>query len=209
MRTSKSPLPGTRSTFSEKATGMRQAARVILGSLPILMLAAGCASEGYAPPRYQAAQSRFGAIHLTTTKKVYVCPTMDRLTPENRAWLDAKVTAWEHATDAVEQELKASGLKPVRTTLAFGPGFDSLQQVLADKADKNEKAVYLGTALLWLSAHEWSMDARLFAPTGAVLFEKRGICAVFGSDKEDTQEITHMALRQILADPAFQKALQP
>ena len=175
----------------------------------MLLLAAGCATEGYLPPRYQAAQNRFGAIRLTTTKKVYVCPTIDRLTPENRAWLDEKFTPWEHVTAAMEQELTASGLQPVRATLTFGPGFDSLQRSLADKANKNEKAVYLGTEILWLSANQWSLDARLFSPAGTVLFEKRGICAVFGTDKVDTQEVTHMALRQILADPGFQKALQP
>ena len=175
----------------------------------LLLLAAGCESTGYKPPRYQAAQNRFGVIKLTTTKKVYVCPTIDSLTQNNRAELDPSFTTWEHVTDAIEQELKASGITPVRPTLALGPGFDSLQRVLAEKANRAEKAVYLGTQLLWLSPQQWSMDARLFAPSGAVLFEKRAICAVLGTSKIDTQEITHMTLRQILADPGFQKALQP
>ena len=174
----------------------------------LLLLAAGCETTGYKPPRYQAAQNRFGTIKLTTTKKLYVCPTIDSLPKNNRAELDPSFAPWEHVTDAIEQELRASGLTPVRATIAFGPGFDSLQHVLAENAKRAEKAVYLGTQLLWLSPQEWSMDARLFDPSGAVLFEKRAICAVLGTDKVDTQEITHMTLRQILADPGFQKALQ-
>ena len=177
--------------------------------LPLLLVAGGCSTpSGYLPPRYEAAQNRFGAIKLTSTRKLYVCPAIDRLTPENREWLDAKFTAWEYATDAIEQELKASGLAPLRATLAFGPGFDSLQHILAERANKSEKAVYLGTELLWLSSNQWALDAKLFAPTGAVLFEKRGLCTIQGSDKVDAQRVTHMALRQILADPGFQKALQ-
>ncbi len=174
----------------------------------VLALANGCATSGYAPPRYQAAQNRFGAIHLTTNQKVYVCPTIDSLTPANRKRLDPQFTTWEHVTDAIEQELKASGIAARRTTLAFGPGFDSLQHVLREKANKAEKAVYLGTELLLLEPNQWALDAKLFAPNGNVLFEKRSICVEYGSEKVDTQEVTHMALRQILADPRFQMALQ-
>ena len=174
--------------------------------LLLLFLAGGCETTGYAPQRYQAAQDRFGAIQLKTTRKVYVCPTIDSLTAENRARLDPKFTPWEHVTDAVEKELVASGLKPVRTTLAFGPGFDSLQRVLQEKASKSEKAVYLGIELLLLNANQWALDAKVFTPDGVVQFQKRSICVVY-TEKVDTQEVTHMALRQILADPNFQTAL--
>jgi hypothetical protein len=223
---------------------MKTNIRSVLHALPVLLLLAGCAIPKYAPPRYQAAQKRFGAIPLATTNKVYVCATIDSLTPANREWLDPKFTPWEHVTDAVEKELRASGLTPVRTSLAFGPGFDSLRQALAQKADPSEKAVYLGTELLWLSPHRWTLDAKLLAPSGAVLFEKRAICMVLGADPDNmreaavicapvqqqqnqnpffapveeatdtnrasyVEEVTHMTLRQILADPKFKEALQP
>lgn len=176
--------------------------------LPLLLaLAGGCATSGYIPPRYQAEQNRFGAIRLTAGKKIYVCPAIDRLTTEDRERLDSSFTAWEYVTDAVEKELRASGLAPVRATIAFGPGFDSLQQALREKAAKSEKAVYLGIELLRLTPNRWTLDAKLFDPAGAVLFEKRGLCMVF-DNRPDTQEIAHMALRQILADPRFQNAIR-
>ena len=176
--------------------------------LPLLLaFASGCATPGYIPARYQAAQNRFGAIHLPAGKKIYVCPTIDRLTDDDRERLDSSFSAWEHVTDAVEKELRASGISPVRATIAFGPGFDSLQQAVREKAVKSEKAVYLGTELLRLTPNRWTLDARLFDPAGTVLFEKRGLCVVFDTGP-DAQEVAHMALRQILADPKFQAAIR-
>ena len=222
---------------------MKTALRHPLHALLLLLLTAGCAMPRFAPPRYEAAQDRFGPIRLATTNRVYVCATIDSLTPENRDWLEPSFTPWEHVTDAIEKELKASGITPVRTSLAFGPGFEDLQRALAQKANPNEKAVYLGTELLWLSPHRWTLDARLFAPSGAVLFQKRGICMLLGAGPDNlreaesisapvqpqrqnqnsffvpvedaptnqaafVQEVTHMTLRQILADPKFKEALQ-
>ncbi|MEI8243617.1 MAG: hypothetical protein WCI17_10150 [bacterium] len=188
---------------------MRPVARILLFVPPVVLLAAGCATtEKYAPPRYQAAQDRFGAIRLATGKTLYVCPAIDSLTPENRALLKPEFSPWEYATAAIEQELKASGLKPVRAALAFGPGFDSLRRVLAEKANHTEKAVYLGTELLVLSSNHLTLDAKLLDPAGAILFEKRGLCVVFDASGTNVQEVTHMSMRQILADPKFQEALQ-
>ena len=178
-------------------------------ALLAVALAGGCASSGgYAPAPYRAAQDRFGPIALPTAKKIYVCPTIDSLTPENRKRLAPSFTPWAYATDAIEQELKASGVVPVRPSFAFGPSFESLRQVLAERADKRENAVYLGTELLWLGPNRWTLDARLFAPSGGTLFEKRGFCVMLGGNRVDAQEVTHMALRQILADPRFRTALQ-
>ena len=194
----------------------------------IIMLTGGCATPKYKAERYKAAQDRFGAITLPTEKKLYLCPAIDGLPPECRQCLDPKFTPWAYATDAIEQELKVSGIHPVRPEFASGPSFDSMKQVISEKANKSEKAVYLGIELLWLTQTQWSMDAKLFSPAGDVLFEKRGICVVFGlkkvdeqeaknmtaqqirerSQKIDTQEVAHMTIRQILADPAFKKALQ-
>lgn len=188
---------------------VKPGARALLRVLPMFLLAAGCVTpEKFTPARYQAAQERFGAIRLTTAKKVYVCPTIDSLSPENREFLAPGFTPWAYATDAIEQELKASGLHPVRTTLAFGPGFDSLQQVLSQKADRAEQAVYLGTELLVFTSNHVTVDAKLLNPSGGVLFEKRGLCVVFNVCGTNMQEVVHMSLRQILADPKFQAALQ-
>lgn len=204
--------------------------RVILFALSlatVVLLTGGCVAK-YTADRYEAAQDRFGAIALPTAKKVYLCPAIDSLPPECRQFLDPKFTPWAHTTDAFEQELKASGIYPVRPEFAFGPSFESLKQVISEKANKSENAVYLGTELLWLSKRQWSLDAKLFSPTGKVLFEKRGICIALGiqkaegqetkalsvweiqeqSQKVDTQEVTHMVIRQILADPSFKQALQ-
>lgn len=181
---------------------------IFLPLVAIMVLVSGCAARKYAPVRYQSSQDRFGAIILPTTKIVYLCPTIDSLPPDCRNFLDPKFTPWEHATDAIEQELKASGINPVRPGFSFGPSFERLKQGIAEKANKTENAVYLGTELLWLTAWRWTLDAKLFSPTGDVLFEKRGTCVVFGLNKVDTQEITHMALRQILADPQFKMVLQ-
>jgi hypothetical protein len=183
-------------------------ARLLLILSPLLLPFGGCASPKYAPQRYTAAQDRFGAITLSTTKKVYVCPTIDSLPSECRKCLDPKFTPWEHATDALEQELQASGLTPVRPDFAFGPSFEDLKEVVAEKARRSENAVYVGTELLWLSPERWTVDARLLSPAGDTLFEKRGTCVILGSGTLDAQEITHMALRQILADPNFNGALQ-
>jgi len=184
-------------------------ARFLLPVIVIAMLCGGCVSQPkYIVERYQPAQDRFGTIALPTAKKVYLCPTIDSLPPECRRLLDPQFTPWTHATDAIEQELKTSGINPIRPDFAFGPGLDSLKQAISEKANKTENAVYLGAELLWLTAGRWTLDAKLFAPTGNLLFEKRGMCVVLGLEKADAQEVTHMVLRQILADPQFKQALK-
>lgn len=175
--------------------------------LAIILLCAGCVSK-YAPKSYQPAQDRFGKIQLATQKKVYLCPTIDCLDPRCRTLLDPKFTPWSHVSDAFEKELKASGLNPVRPVFEFGPSFNSLKQVVAEKADKSENAVYLGTELAWLSGAQWTVDAVLLSPKGEELFKKRGICVIYGRQKIDDQEVTHMTIRQILADPKFKEAIR-
>jgi hypothetical protein len=186
-----------------------RAGRVVLTLACLVVLSAGCAApKKYAPTRYAAAQDRFGDISLQTTKKVYVCPTIDRLPPGCRDLLDPKFTPWEHVTDVIEKELTASGITPVRPGFEFGPGFDSLKQVVSEKADQSENAVYLGTELLWLAPGRWTVDAILLSPAGTSLFEKRGTCVIYGFGAVDEQEVTHMAIRQILADRSFREAMQ-
>lgn len=175
----------------------------------VALLSGGCATpHKYSAERHKPAQDRFGAVALSTAKKVYLCQTIDSLIPECRDLLDPKFTPWEHAYDAIEQELKASGLTPLKPDFTSVPSFDSLKQRLTDRANKSENAVYLGTELIWLSGAQWMLDAKLFAPTGVVLFEKRAICMVIGLKKVDAQEVTHMTIRQIIADPKFKEALK-
>ena len=175
----------------------------------LLFLCSGCVSAPkYMPTCYESAQSRFGTIPLPAAKKFYLCPTIDSLPADCRSVLDTKFIPSSYTTDAIEQELKTSGLNPVRPDFTFGPGFDPLKQSISEKADKSEKAVYLGTELLWLSAGLWSLDAKLFSPAGDILFEKRGICSVNDIPQLDSQMVLHMTLRQILADPKFKQALE-
>jgi len=175
----------------------------------IVLLSGGCATTSkYSAERYKPAQDRYGAISLHTAKKFYLCPTIDSVVPECRKLLDPSFTPWTYATDAIEQELKVSSVNPIRPEFTFGPSFDSIKQVIAEKANKSENAVYLGTELLWLTGSQWTIDAKLYAPTGDLLFEKRGICIVLGVTTNDAQEVTHMAIRQIIADPKFEQVLQ-
>jgi len=177
-------------------------------SAALALAVCGCAGPKYAPGAYRAAQDRFGAIVLTCNKKLYVCPAIDNLAPECRKRLAPSFSASAHVTQAVEAELKASGLAFVRADFASGVNLAGLKQILVEQPRKNEQAVYLGTQIRWLADDRWTLDAELLSPAGEVLFEKRGFCIVLGYPRVDTQEIAHMALRQILADPKFKAALQ-
>ncbi len=183
--------------------------RVVLAGLGLALLAVGCASPTYAPTPYAAAQDRFGVIELPTTgKTVVVCPVIDRLSLENRKRLSPAFTPWTFVTDALEAELRASGVTPVRAKFAFGPGFRELREAVQKQAGADEKSVYLGTELLMLTPSIWIIDAELISSKGEVLLAKRGLSSVWGNLKIDEQQVIHMTLRQILADPVFKAALQ-
>jgi hypothetical protein len=173
----------------------------------LALAACGCAGPKYAPAAYKPGQERFGVIVLSCAKTLYVCPAIDSLAPECRKRLDPAFSASAHVTQAVEAELKAAGLAPVRPDFTSGASLSGLRLILANRDRKDEQAVYLGTQVRWLSAERWTLDAELLSPGGEVLFEKRGFCVVMGYPKVDAQEIGHMALRQILADPKFKAAL--
>lgn len=176
----------------------------------VLLVLTGCAKpQLYGPQKYESAQDRFGAIELSSAKKVYLCPAIDQLPLECRNQLDPGFIPGEYTTDAFEKELNASGINPVRPTFAFDPSFSGLKQAILDNADPSEDAAYLGVELLWSRNERWALDAKLFSADGNVMFEKRAICAMFGVYPVDPQEITYMTLRQILSDPEFRKALQP
>ena len=126
--------------------------------------------------------------------------------------LNKKFTPYEYVTDAIEKELLASGITPERISFDTGPDFDSLQTVIKEKSNKSEDAVYLGTKLLWLDRMQLSIDAKLYSQAGEIVFEKRGICIIYGSLNDpkgkEGNEIAYMTLRQILNDPQFKQVLQ-
>jgi hypothetical protein len=179
------------------------------GSLLIALSLAvcGCVGPKYAPAPYKPAQDRFGAIVLSSTGTLYVCPAIDNLAPECRKRLAPSFSASAHVTQAVEAELKASGLKPVRAGFASGANLAGLRQILSEQPRPSGPAVYLGTQIRWLADDRWTLDAELLSPAGEILFEKRGFCMVLGVARVDAQEVAHMTLRQILADPKFKAAL--
>ncbi len=183
-----------------------RAALVVFG---LAALMAGCASPTYAPAPYKAAQDRFGRIELPAAgKTVVVCPVIDGLSLENRKQLSPTFTPWTYVTEALEAELRASGVKPVRATFAFGPGFREWREAVQKQAVAGENKVYLGSELRQLFPAIWIMDAELISPKGEVLFAKRALSSVWGNLAVDEQQVVHMMLRQILADPRFKAALQ-
>jgi hypothetical protein len=176
-------------------------------TLALAILMGGCASPKFAAPKYLANPARFGPIQLVTTNKVYVSRVIDRLGDDNRKFIDPKFSTTAYLTDALDQELTAAGVTPLATPFAVGPGFNAAQQTIAAQANKQEGAVYLISEVRWFGPVKLTLDAKLYSPSGTILFEKRGLCIMLNV-RVDSQTITHMALRQIIADPAFQTALQ-
>ena len=174
----------------------------------LILLAAGCASPKFKPSAYKAAQDRFGAIALPAGAPVCVCPVIDKLSPEARKGLAADFTPWVFVTEALEAELKAAGASTRRPAFSFGPDFLDLQKAIREHARPEDRAVYLGTELWVLSPTLWILDAQILSPRGELLFAKRALCSVWGYLKVDEQQLVHMTLRQILADPRFKAALQ-
>ena len=133
---------------------------------------------------------------------------------DNRKFIDPTFSTTAYLTDALEQELIAAGVTPIRTPFAVGPGFIAAQQTITSQTNKQENAVYLVGEVRWFGPSKLTLDAKLYSPSGTILFEKRGLCIMLNMapngqmDKSVTsQKITNMALRQIIADPAFQKAI--
>jgi len=177
--------------------------------LGLALLAAGCAAPTYAPGPYKAAQDRFGALGLPVSgATVVVCPVIDRLTPENRKRLAPTFTPWTYVTEAIEAELREAGLKPERADFAFGPSLEGLREAIRAQTDAAvARRVYLGLELLALTPSLWILDAELISPAGDVLAAKRAHSSVWGHLAVDEQQMIHMLLRQILADPRFKAAL--
>jgi hypothetical protein len=110
-------------------------------------------------------------------------------------------------TDAYNQELTGVGLSPVAAPFPAGPGFEAARQAITTQAGKQENAVYLVSELLWISHVQVTLDAKLYSPAGASLYEKRGTCIRLNVPTS-CQQVTKMALWQIIADPDFQQALK-
>ena len=176
-------------------------------SLGLALLTGGCAAPKFSPPKYRIARAGFSPIQLATANKVYVSPIMERLVEDNRRIIDPKFSTAAYLTDALEQELAAAGVTPLRTPFPVGPGFTAAQQTIAAQANPQEAARYVVGEVQWFGPTKLTLDTKLYSPSGGVLFEKRGLCIMLNTGAT-SQKITQMALRQILADPAFQKAVQ-
>jgi hypothetical protein len=175
---------------------------VMIGVLAALV--AGCAGPKFAPPRYKAGAT---LAQLTTTNKVYLSRILDRLGEDNRKFIDPKFSTAAYLTDALQQELAATGLKPVEAPFAVGATFVAAQQTITDQANKQEAAVYIVGEVQWINSVKLTLDMKVYSPRGAVLFEKRGLCVMLNCNATP-QVVTHMVMRQIVADPNFQKAIQ-
>jgi hypothetical protein len=176
-------------------------------SLVLAILAGGCAGPKFAAPKYHTNPSRFAALHLATPNKVYLSPVMDGLTENNRRLLNSKFSTSAYLTDALQQELTVAGLTPLPTPFAVGPNFSAAQRTISAQANQQEAAVYVISQVRWFDPVRITLDAKLLSPAGRILFEKRGLCVMLNAGA-NSQTVTQMALRQIIADPAFQQAVQ-
>lgn len=179
---------------------------VILFGLGIL--ATGCATpQKFSAKTYRSESFNLAPVRVVTGKKIYVCPVMERLSEANRKFMNPQFSGSGYLTDAFNQELAGVGLSPVAAPFPTGPGFDAARQAITTQASQQENAVYLVSELRWISHVRVTLDAKLYNPAGTVLYEKRGTCIRLGVPTT-CQQVTKMALWQIIADPDFQKALQ-
>lgn len=174
----------------------------------LCVLAGACTAKRYAPDRYQSDPTRFGSTNLTTSKTVYLCPGIDRITSDNRRLLEDRFSVHTHVTDALQTELATSGITCQRSPLPAVPDFDGIQNLLRRGHVSNENAVFIATKILCFAANHWVMDVKVFSAQGDVRFEKRGICFIVGMEKVNDREVAAQTLRQIIADPLFQGAIQ-
>ena len=177
--------------------------------LGLLCLFAGaCTAKRYAPDRYQSDPARFGSTNLTTSKTVYLCPGIDRITNDNRRLLEERFAVAAHVTDALQTELATSGITCQRSPLPAVPDFYNIADLLRRRQVSDENSVFIATKILCFAANHWVMDVKVFSSQGEVRFEKRGICFIVGMEKVNDREVAAQTLRQIIADPLFQGAIQ-
>lgn len=178
---------------------------LLLGSA---ILATGCATpQKFTATAYHSKPFGLVPIHVVTAKRIYVCPVIVRLTKFNRKFMDPQFSASGYMTDALNQELTGVGLSPVAAPFQVGPAFEAARQTIITHANRQENAVYFVSELRWISRARVTLDAKLYNPTGTVLYQKRGTCLLLNVPTS-CQKVTKMALWQIIADPDFQKALQ-
>ena len=175
---------------------------VIIVALASLVV--GCAGPKFAPAKYE---SKGGIAQLSTTNTVYLSRIIDKLGEDNRKFINPTFSTTAYVTDALEQELAAAGVEPVETPFAIGPSFTAAQQTITDQANKQQRAAYIVGEVQWISYVKLTLDIKVYSPQGAVLFEKRGLCIMLDCGATP-QIVTQMALRQIIADPNFQRAVQ-
>jgi hypothetical protein len=168
----------------------------------------GCAGKLYTPPPYAAAPDRFGAIHLAPTKKIYLCPAIDGVAADCRATLDKKFTPYSYLTDALEKEFAAAGVTVQQPPFEIGGSFTGASETIKNHTPHEENAVFFVSELVCITQWKVTFDAKVYSGSGDLLFEKRGLCIVLQVPPPESQLVTHMALRQVLAAPEFAKVLQ-
>lgn len=220
----------------------------LMGLLVVALWLNGCSTTPepkFGLKRYQPVPEKYASLQSSPDKRVYLSPFIARLDPRNEKLLDRKFSVSVYLTDALEQELKSAGLSPQRTGFEVGKELSRAAKVISQRANAQERAVYVAGEVLWfgpvdmftdatsghvdkldttsdISQTRVAVDVNVYSASGEILFAKRGLCSLVDSvtagtmtrprrwlEKPETSQFaTQMALRQIVADPAFQKALQ-
>lgn len=205
---------------------------LIVASCVGCMLGAGCASIKFMPARYTPDMEDH--VKIEGTKTVVLCAPFDFITPEERMTYDPRFKPSYYVEDMFQQELAASGVDFVPAEFNCGRTFEDLARVLLRGAPVPPDSVVLACAVIWFpDVSTMALDVKVFAPNGALVFEKRGLCvslcswwnpksnpsvpfdaSVADDDPLRYKEYTSYlraernVMRQIFADPDFQRALR-
>lgn len=196
------------------------------------LLLCGCATPTFRPVAYAVNPGR--PYTLASPRVIHLVPVFDRISEEGRAHLDPAFNPSAYVTGMVETELAAAGVKHDRVSFAYTPSFAGLQKTLqAGAAVEDGGLVLSGSVNFFPNDRIVSCDFRLYSSKGDVLFEKRCLCMNFSTNDPRILEMdqglnfiaqtsradlgiaagnrllaAQMVMQQLLADPAFQKALQ-
>lgn len=205
---------------------MRNVKQAMLGvawAVVAVALCGGCTTPQYAATPYKPNPDKYGPISLTATKSVFLCPVIDHLGEDSRKALDPSFSVPAYIGDAVRQELTTAGSAPTAAPFAIGSSFAKVQDDIAQLSDKTKAAVYMAVQVVYFGPTKITIDTKMCSEKGQVLFEKRGLCCILDDPGDEQkasrkdraalsearmQTITHMTVRQIINDPAFQGVLQ-
>jgi hypothetical protein len=204
-----------------------------IAALGVFALAAwGCASNKFMPARYSPDME--GHVRIAGAKTVVLAAPYDFITPEERLTYDRRFNPSFYLEDMLQSELRASGVQFVPAKFDCGASFEDLARTLLRGADVPDNCVILASALVWFpDVSAVACDVKVFSPKGELLFEKRGLCTTLWNywnprgapsvpfdaslandnparekDYEAYIRAERSVMRQIFADPDFQKALK-